>query len=75
MKEMLLSEEYGYLPPVPPAETFSMEKDVVPGLAAREMPSPGEASLEGTVGYHLRKGMHYLSREDWHAAMAFLKMH
>ena len=34
MKEMLLSEEYGYLPPVPLAETFSMEKDVVPRFCA-----------------------------------------
>ena len=35
----------------------------------------GEAYLEGSVGYHLREGLHYFSRADWHRLIEFVKLH
>ena len=32
----------------------------------------GEAFLDGTIGYHKRKGTHYFSREDWQRLMEFV---
>jgi hypothetical protein len=37
------------------------------------MPQEGDLFDEGRVGYFLRSGRHFLSREDWNAAMRFLK--
>lgn len=34
-----------------------------------------DAFFEGDIGYHLRSGTHYLSREDWHQLIKFIKMH
>lgn len=39
------------------------------------LPTVGEALHEGDIGYHLRAGEHYLSREDWHRYLEFLKKH
>ena len=35
----------------------------------------GEAYLEGSVGYHLREGLHYFSRADWHRLIEFVRLH
>lgn len=35
----------------------------------------GEAFLEGDIGYHIRKGRHYFSREDWHKLIKFVNIH
>lgn len=35
----------------------------------------GEAFLEGDIGYHLRPGTHYFSREDWHRLIEFVTFH
>lgn len=35
-------------------------------------PKIGTALRAGKTGYHLRDGMHYLSREDWNLVIAFL---
>jgi len=35
----------------------------------------GEEFLEGDIGYHLRKGLHYFGREDWHKLIKFVNMH
>lgn len=35
----------------------------------------GEDFFEGDIGYHLRKGLHYFSREDWQKLIKFVKMH
>ena len=35
----------------------------------------GDAFLEGKVGYHLRKGLHYFSRTDWLRLMEFAAKH
>ena len=34
-----------------------------------------EEFLEGDIGYHLRKGLHYFSREDWHKLIKFVNIH
>lgn len=36
------------------------------------MPEPGDALQDGCVGYHLRAGEHFLSREDWNTYIRFL---
>lgn len=40
-----------------------------------EMPAVGEALLEGNIGFHVREGTHYFSREDWQHFMDFFKKH
>ena len=35
----------------------------------------GEAFLEGDIGYHLRSGLHYFSREDWNKLIQFVNLH
>lgn len=46
------------------------------GLVGKEkMPEPGTALLEGEIGFHIRDGLHYFSREDWNHFMAFFKKH
>lgn len=36
------------------------------------LPRAGDVFQEGEIGYHLRAGAHYLSREDWNRYMDFL---
>ncbi len=36
------------------------------------LPEAGDVFHEGSVGYHLRAGKHYLGREDWNRYMDFL---
>lgn len=35
----------------------------------------GEAFFGGHIGYHLRAGQHFFSREDWQKVMKFVKLH
>lgn len=35
----------------------------------------GEEFLSGDIGYHLRKGLHYFSREDWNKLIRFINLH
>ncbi len=37
------------------------------------LPVPGDVYHQGKIGYHLRAGAHYLSRQDWQHFMDFLK--
>lgn len=39
------------------------------------MPTDSAASLDGPIGYHLRKGKHYFAREDWARLMRFVELH
>ena len=39
------------------------------------MPEVGEAWFDGDVGYHLRHGRHYFSRQDWQQLIAYTKKH
>lgn len=36
------------------------------------LPTAGDVLHEGSIGYHLRNGKHFLSREDWNRYMDFL---
>lgn len=48
----------------------------MPGFAGPSSPvAIGTAYHDGAVGYHLRQGVHYLSRQDWLQYMAFIKRH
>lgn len=40
-----------------------------------KLPEIGDEYHGGHVGYHMRSGLHYLSREDWQRAMRFVKKH
>lgn len=45
----------------------------LPGLIAPDrLPQAGDAFRRGSIGYHLRSGAHYFSREDWNRYMDFL---
>lgn len=39
------------------------------------LPEEGESFHDGSIGYHLRKGRHYLSRYDWLRYIEFLNEH
>ena len=39
------------------------------------LPKVGDQFHEGSVGYHLRAGSHYFSREDWNGVIKFAKKH
>ncbi len=39
------------------------------------LPEAGDEFHEGSVGYHLRNGLHYFSREDWLKVIKFIKRH
>jgi len=44
------------------------------GYIGKEMPAAvGESFNEGDIHYHLRDGVHFLSRNDWNEYMAFFK--
>ncbi len=44
------------------------------GLIHKEsFPTVGEVLDKGSVSYHLRAGEHYLSRDDWHVYMNYIK--
>lgn len=37
------------------------------------LPVPGDCFTDGDIGYHMRSGTHYLSREDWNYFMKFIR--
>lgn len=39
------------------------------------LPEIGDSFHEGFIGYHLRDGLHYFSREDWQNYMAYIRKH
>lgn len=41
-------------------------------VSDKALPEVGDAFHDGHIGYHLRKGTHYLSREDWNRYIEFL---
>ncbi len=40
-----------------------------------KLPCVNERFLEGRIGYHLREGVHFLSRHDWNNYMEFINLH
>lgn len=62
------------------AASESYELLGVPGLirngdGSALLPGAGQPLHEGRIGYHLRTGTHYLSREDWQAVIAYREKH
>lgn len=52
------------------------EKLGLPGLGHKDrLPEPEECYHDGKVGYHARKGPHFLSRHDWQKYMAYIRKH
>ena len=45
------------------------------GLIAPNSAKVGENYHEGNVGYYMREGRHYFSREDWQRALSFFDKH
>ncbi len=41
-------------------------------IAADRLPETGDVFTAGDLGFHLRKGAHYLSREDWLHFLSFM---
>lgn len=54
------------------AASAAFEKGFVCPDRAAEV---GEMFFEGDLGYHLRKGLHYFSREDWNKLAKFVNLH
>ncbi|MBQ7386709.1 MAG: hypothetical protein IJW03_00930 [Clostridia bacterium] len=44
-------------------------------IAPDRAAEPDEKFLSGDVGYHLRTGLHYFSREDWARLIEFVNLH
>lgn len=44
-------------------------------ICPEQMPRTGDAFHRGDIGYHLREGKHYFSREDWNYYIKYLKLH
>ena len=52
------------------------EKMDLPGLVHNNaLPKPNDYFHDGRIGYHLRKGAHFLSRHDWMHYMNFIRKH
>ncbi len=45
------------------------------GLSTDTTLAVGEAALEGDIAYHLRKGTHAFTRQDWHRVIEFVSKH
>ncbi len=54
------------------ASEFYRERGRLGFISEDELPIRGKRYNEGDIGYHLRGGTHYLSREDWQRYMEFL---
>ena len=55
------------------AATPAYEKFGLNGLVSEDrLPQIGDLWHDGNVGYHLRSGLHYFSREDWNKLIAFI---
>lgn len=44
-------------------------------ICENRLPLPGDEYHEGSIGYHVRSGIHYFSREDWQKVIKFVKKH
>ncbi len=65
------SEQLGCMAASPAWQMYDL-----PGYIGPQTPaSAGEHHAEGCVGYHLRDGIHFLSRQDWLCYMDFMKRH
>ena len=42
-------------------------------IHGEKLPATGELLHQGDIGYHVRKGAHFMSRDDWKCVMEYLK--
>ena len=55
------------------AASAAYEEKGLEGFVCEDrLPEVGDVYHEGNIGYHLRAGLHYFSREDWNKAIAFI---
>ena len=55
------------------AASEAYEKMGLVGFVCNDrLPEVGDIYHEGNIGYHLRAGLHYFSREDWNKLIAFI---
>ena len=56
------------------AASEAFEQQGVKGFVAPDrLAVPGDAFFDGSIGYHLRTGSHFYSRDDWHRLIEFVK--
>ena len=55
------------------ADAYYKEQGLPGFVAEKELPVPGTFWSEGHIGYHLRPGRHYMSREDWQYYIKYLE--
>ena len=56
------------------AATPAYETHGLAGMVCEDrLPVAGDEYHEGSIGYHLRPGLHYFGREDWNRLMTFVK--
>lgn len=56
------------------AASTAYEKQGLKGFIGEDrLPEVGDMFFEGNIGYHMRGGTHYFSREDWLKLMEFVK--
>lgn len=71
VEDLWADPESEYLSCVAASEVY--EKLGVTGFVyPTRLPVPGDVFQDGNIGYHLRKGRHYFSREDWLHFINFL---
>lgn len=54
------------------ASAYYEEQGLAGFVHPDRMPEIGDCFHEGMIGYHLRAGRHYFSREDWQKLLAYL---
>ena len=58
------------------ASSSFYEKQNVKGFVCEDrLPKIGDEYHEGRIGYHLRSGLHYFSREDWLIVIKYINRH
>ena len=57
------------------AEEFYIGKGLTGFAAPDRLPEVGDRFIGGHIGYHLRAGRHYFSREDWLLYIEYIERH
>ena len=71
-EDLWADPESEYLGCIAASEVY--EKLGLKGLVGEELtPVPTKVYQEGSIAYHIRPGVHYLSREDWLYYMEYIK--
>jgi hypothetical protein len=55
------------------ASAYFEDRGQVGFVHPERLPDVGDVFHGGDIGYHLRAGGHYLSREDWNLFIQFVK--